>query len=59
MKEIVDKADRVVRGELPKVLEEYGDIFPETLPYGPPLRRMITHEIQVVPCCKRPGEVGP
>ena len=32
MKEMVEKADRAVRGELSKVLEEYGDIFPEKLP---------------------------
>ena len=41
--------DRVVRGKLFRVLEEYGDIFTEKPPYGPPPRRMINHEIEVVP----------
>ena len=48
MKEIVEKVDRVVRGELFRVLKEYGDIFPEKLSYGPPLKKMIDHEIEVV-----------
>ena len=36
MKDMVEKADRAVRGELSQILEEYGDVFPEKLPYGPP-----------------------
>ena len=36
-KEIVEKVEPKVKGELSKILEEYGDIFPEKLPYGPPL----------------------
>ena len=48
MKDMVEKADRAVRGELSRVLEEYGDIFLEKLPYGPLPRRMIDHEIEVV-----------
>ena len=54
MKDMVEKADRVVRGELSKILEEYGDVFPEKLPYGPPPRRMIDHEIEVVPGSEPP-----
>ena len=49
MKDMVEKADCAVGGELSKILEEYGDVFPEKLPYGPPPRRMIDHEIEVVP----------
>ena len=49
MKDMVEKADRAVRGELSRILEDYGDVFPEKLPYGPPPRRMIDHEIEVVP----------
>ena len=30
------------------MLEEYGDIFPKKLPYGPPPKRLIDHEIEVV-----------
>ena len=48
-KEMVKKADPKVKGELSNILEEYGDIFPEKLPYGPPPRRVIDHEIEVVP----------
>ena len=54
MKDMVEKADRAVRGELSKVLEEYGDVFPENLPYGPPPRRMLDHEIEVVPGAEPP-----
>ena len=50
MKGMVEKVDPVVRGELSKILEEYCDIFPETLPYGPPLKRIIDHEIEVARC---------
>ena len=48
-KDMVKKADPKVKGELSKILEEYGDIFPEKLPYGPPPRRVFDHEIEVVP----------
>ena len=54
MKEMVEKADRAVRGELSGILEEYGDVFPEKLPYGPPPKRMIDHEIEVVPGSEPP-----
>ena len=53
-KAMVEKADRAVRGELSQILEEYGDVFPENLPYGPPPRRMIDHEIEVVPGAEPP-----
>ena len=54
MKDMVEKADRAVRGELSRILEEYGDVFPEKLPYGPPPKRMIDHEIEVVPGSEPP-----
>ena len=50
MQGMVGKVDPVVRGELSKILEAYCDIFPETLPYGPPLKRIIDHEIEVARC---------
>ena len=56
MKEMMEKAGRAVRRELSRVLEEYGDIFLEKSPYGPPPKRMIDHEIEVVPWCKPPHE---
>ena len=48
MKEMMEKADCAVAGELSSVLEECGHVFPEKLPYGPPQRRMIDHKIEVV-----------
>ena len=48
-KEIVAKADRKVKGELSRILAEYGDVFPEKLPYGPPPRCVVDYEIEVVP----------
>ena len=45
----MEKADHEVRGELSRVLEEYGNIFLEKLPYGPPPRRIIDHETEVAP----------
>ena len=36
MKDIVDKTTPVVGRESSKMLEQYGDIFPEKLPYRPP-----------------------
>ena len=48
-KDMVKKADPNVRGELSKILEGYGDIFSEKLPYGSPPRRVIDHNIEVVP----------
>ena len=47
-KDMLKKADPKVKGELSKILEEYGDIFPEKLPYGPPPQCVIDHEIEVV-----------
>ena len=47
MEGMVAKADCVVKGKLPRVLEEYWDIFPKKLLYGPPPRRMIDNEIKV------------
>ena len=54
VKEMVEKAGCAVRGELSRLLEEYGDIFLGKLPYGPPPRRMIDHEIEVVPGSEPP-----
>ena len=54
MKDMVENADLTVRGELSKILEDNGDVFPEKLPHGPPPRRMINHEIEMVPWSKPP-----
>ena len=43
------KKDLVLKGELSKIVEEYGDIFPEKLPCGPPPKGVVDHEIEVVP----------
>ena len=49
VKDMVDKADSVVgKGELSRMLEEYKNVFLENLPYGPPLKKVIDHEIDVV-----------
>ena len=49
MKEMVEKVDCAIRGKLSQVLEDYGDIFPKILPYAPPPKKMINHEIKVAP----------
>ena len=47
-KDMVAKVDPKVKGELSKILEEYGNIFLEKLPYGPPPWCVVDHEIEVV-----------
>ena len=54
MKELVKKADPVVREELPRILEEYGDIFLEILPYAPPPKKFIDPNIEAVPASEPP-----
>ena len=48
-KDTVAKADPKVKGELSKILQEYGGIFLEKLPFGPPLWWVVDHEIKAVP----------
>ena len=47
-KDMVAKEDPKVKGELSRILVEYVDIFLEKLSYGPPPRRVVDHEIEVV-----------
>ena len=47
-KGMVAKVDPKVKGELSQILEGYGDIFLEKLPYGPPPWRVVDHTINVV-----------
>ena len=44
----VTEADPAVRERLQETLEEYRDIFPDKLPYGPPPKRVIDHEIETI-----------
>ena len=58
MKQIVEKADRGARGKLSKVSEQYSDIFPgKKTPYAPPSRRLIDHEIDVLPASAPPHKI--
>ena len=45
----MQETDEDVREQLKEVLEEYKDVFPDKLPYGPPPRRIIDHEIETTP----------
>ena len=54
MQEHIQKADPEVRASLRGILEDYHDIFPSKLPYGPPPKRQLDHEIDTVP-----GEAPP
>ena len=45
----VEQADASIREPLRRTLEEYKDVFPEKLPYGPPPKRTIEHDIDTVP----------
>ena len=54
MQEHIQKADPEVRASLRGILEDYHDIFPSKLPYGPPPKRQLDHEIDTIP-----GEAPP
>jgi hypothetical protein len=45
----VQEVDEDVRESLKKVLEDYEEIFPDKLPYGPPPKRVLDHEIETTP----------
>ena len=47
-KDMVVKVDSKMKGELSKILEEYGDIFPEKLLFGQPTWHVVDHDIEVV-----------
>ena len=50
----VQHADKTIQRELKEIFEEYKDVFPRKLPYGPPPKRVVDHEIETVP-----GEIPP
>ena len=54
MKTKVAEAETAVQQQLKATLEEFQDVFPDKLPYGPPPKRQIDHEIETVP-----GEAPP
>ena len=54
MKTKIAKVDSSVQQQLKAMLEELQDVFPDKLPYGPPPKRQINHEIDTVP-----GEAPP
>ena len=49
IKEHIQKADPVVRTSLEGILNDYCDIFLSKLPYEPPPRWQLNHEIETVP----------
>ena len=54
MKTKIAEVDSSVQQQLKATLEEFQDVFPDKLPYGPPPKRQINHEIDTVP-----GEAPP
>ena len=54
MKTKIAEAEPAVQQQLKATLEEFQDAFPDKLPYGPPPKRQIDHEIETVP-----GEAPP
>ena len=54
IKQKIQEVDPAVRGCLQGTLHDYRDIFPDKLPYGPPPKRLVDHEIDTVP-----GETPP
>ena len=50
----VQNADDSVREQLQQTLQEFKDVFPDQLPFGPPPRRTVDHEIDTLP-----GEAPP
>ena len=45
----LQKADPNVRAPLRGIFDDYRDLFPSKLPYGPPPKRQLDHEIHLVP----------
>ena len=45
----LQKADPAVRAPLKEISDDYRDLFPSKLPYGPPPKRQLDHEIHLVP----------
>ena len=45
----LQKANPAVRAPLRGIFDDYRDLFPSKLPYGPPPKRQLDHEIHLVP----------
>ena len=45
----LQKADPTVQAPLRGIFDDYRDLFPLKLPYGPPPKRQLDHEIHLVP----------
>ena len=45
----LQKADPAMRAPLRGIFDDYKDLFPSKLPYGPPPKRQLDHEIHLVP----------
>ena len=45
----LQKADPPVRAPLRGIFDDYKDLFPSKLPYGPPPKRQLDHKIHLVP----------
>ena len=50
----VQEAEPAVREQLKEILHDYKEVFPDKLPYGPPPKRIVDHEIDTTP-----GETPP
>ena len=49
IKKKVLEADSDVREDLEATLKEFKDVFPNKLPYGPPPKRVVDHDIETTP----------
>ena len=49
MEQKIQEVDLAVRKCLQGILHDYSDTFPNQLPYGPPPRRLVDHEIDTIP----------
>ena len=54
IKQKMQEVDPIVRAHFQGILEVYRDVFLDKLPYGPPPKRLVDHEIETVP-----GEAPP
>lgn len=52
--EKVEEADESIREQLQAVLDDFRDVFSDKLPYGPPPKKIVDHEIETLP-----GETPP
>ncbi|KAA0049575.1 Asp_protease_2 domain-containing protein [Cucumis melo var. makuwa] len=51
-----ENSGEIVPKEIVRMLEKYRDVMPDSLPKSLPPRRMIFHEIELVPKAKPPGK---